>query len=228
MSLINEALKRAKQAQARRVAAIATEPALEPAVAPAANPSPPAWLTPVGVGLVLVVAFWFLFLWWRTSQREAARAQSRPDDGQQIAQVMSAVVELTQNHPNKPAAPQPKPSFLPSSDVGHGFAMPPPSAPSSSTPQSAGADPVHTPAVTAPAVPETVPVQLSPLPSVRAEPEREFKLQGIFYRASQASALINGQTLFVGDEIGGARLVRIERRAVHLLQKGQTNVLTLH
>ncbi len=228
MSLINEALKRAKQAQARRVATLATEPALEPAMAPAANYSPPAWLAPVGVGLVLLVAFWFLFLWWRASQREAALAQSRPDDGEQIAQVMSAVAELTKNHPHKPPAPEPKPAFFSSSDFGPGFAVPPAPPPNSSTLPSAGADPAHTMAVAAPAVPAIVPVQTSPSPAVRPEPEREFKLQGIFYRASQASALINGQTLFVGDEIGGARLVRIERRAVHLLQDGQTNVLTLH
>jgi hypothetical protein len=54
-----------------------------------------------------------------------------------------------------------------------------------------------------------------------------FKLQGIFFRMTNASALINGETLFAGDEIEGAKLVAIERHAVHLLSAGRTNILRL-
>jgi MSHA biogenesis protein MshK len=54
------------------------------------------------------------------------------------------------------------------------------------------------------------------------------KVQGIFYRLTKASALINGQTLFVGDEIDGAKLVAIERHCVRMLVEGRTNVLRLH
>lgn len=53
------------------------------------------------------------------------------------------------------------------------------------------------------------------------------RLQGIFYRATRASAVINSETLFVGDTIAGARVKAIDRGAVTLEQNGQTQVLTL-
>jgi MSHA biogenesis protein MshK len=67
----------------------------------------------------------------------------------------------------------------------------------------------------------------APSAATDAKGARQFKLQGIFYRAANASALIDGQTLFVGDEIEGARVVAIERQAVRLLQNGKTIVLKL-
>jgi hypothetical protein len=77
-----------------------------------------------------------------------------------------------------------------------------------------------------------VPVQPSrpvePLPLPGTDPPANLKLQGIFYRANRASALINGQTLFVGDEIEGVRLVAVERQSVRLVQNGRTNVMKLH
>jgi hypothetical protein len=63
-----------------------------------------------------------------------------------------------------------------------------------------------------------------------AEPEdtlTDLKLQGIFYRLAKPSALIDGQVLYVGDEIEGARVTAIERQSVRLVQAGQTIVLKL-
>jgi hypothetical protein len=55
----------------------------------------------------------------------------------------------------------------------------------------------------------------------------EFKLQAIFYRMSKASVLINGHTVFVGEEIEGAKLVGVDRYSARLAMNGQTNVLRL-
>ena len=40
------------------------------------------------------------------------------------------------------------------------------------------------------------------------------QVQGIFYKPTDASAIINGQTVFVGDRVGAARVVAIERQSV--------------
>jgi uncharacterized membrane protein YjfL (UPF0719 family) len=40
------------------------------------------------------------------------------------------------------------------------------------------------------------------------------KVQGIFFRTNDPSAIINGQTVFVGDRIGAARITAIERQSV--------------
>lgn len=53
------------------------------------------------------------------------------------------------------------------------------------------------------------------------------KLQGIFYRLSNPTALINGKTVAVGDQVSGARVLRIEREAVTLERDGKTEKLTL-
>jgi hypothetical protein len=40
------------------------------------------------------------------------------------------------------------------------------------------------------------------------------QIQGIFYKTNDASAIINGQTVFVGDHVGAARVLAIERQSV--------------
>jgi cytoskeletal protein RodZ len=52
-----------------------------------------------------------------------------------------------------------------------------------------------------------------------------FRLQGIYYSRSHPAALINGKALVVGETVGGARVIRIERESVTLEQEGKTNVL---
>jgi len=52
-------------------------------------------------------------------------------------------------------------------------------------------------------------------------------LQGITYRTTDSSVLINGKTLFVGDRIGEAKVVAITRTAVTLEFDGQFKVLLL-
>jgi hypothetical protein len=53
------------------------------------------------------------------------------------------------------------------------------------------------------------------------------KLQGIYYRRTNPSAMINGHGAFVGDEVDGARVVAIERTSVVVEVKGEKQVLHL-
>lgn len=55
-----------------------------------------------------------------------------------------------------------------------------------------------------------------------------FRLQGIFYRQSNPSAMVNTTTVFVGDFVSGARVKAIDRLGVTLEHAdGRTEVLTL-
>ncbi|MBI3414584.1 MAG: general secretion pathway protein GspB [Verrucomicrobia bacterium] len=91
------------------------------------------------------------------------------------------------------------------------------------------APPTLTPAVT-PAVasenPVAPPVAATTTPETRAA-FPTLKLQGIYYRLNNPSVLINGRTLFIGDRIEGARIVKIERQNVTVEFSGQTKVIEL-
>jgi hypothetical protein len=65
-------------------------------------------------------------------------------------------------------------------------------------------------------------------PSPALEQPRIPKLQGIFYRLKQPTALLDGRIVSPGDEINGYRVARIERDKVRLVAGGKTKTLSLH
>ncbi len=55
----------------------------------------------------------------------------------------------------------------------------------------------------------------------------ELKLEGIIYSRAKPSVVINHQTLFVGETVGDAKVVAIDRDSVTLECNGEKRVLTL-
>jgi hypothetical protein len=53
------------------------------------------------------------------------------------------------------------------------------------------------------------------------------KLQGIFYNANNASAIINGKSMKVGDEANGIKVVTIKQKSVLVETGGQQRELTM-
>lgn len=98
-------------------------------------------------------------------------------------------------------------------------------------PRAVPAQPPEAPAVA------KAPATLPPLqtnaaaPQTRRPPnEQEFpalRLQGITYQVSNPSALINGETVFVGTVLGGARVTAIDADRVTLEYGGRRKVLSL-
>lgn len=94
---------------------------------------------------------------------------------------------------------------------------------------------ISTPAVTTPAPPVTAAVPTpAPAPQTvvtKTETPKpvfpELKLQGIFYRLNNPSALISGKNVRVGDNIRGAKVLAIERESVTLDFKGERKTLNL-
>jgi hypothetical protein len=101
------------------------------------------------------------------------------------------------------------------------------SAPTASVPGGkTPAQPLAQPIVASKATP---PPNAAPAVTVHATPVKfpPLRLQSIFYRRSNPSVMINGKTLFIGDEINGVRVADIQAANVTLVLSGQTNVLTL-
>lgn len=87
------------------------------------------------------------------------------------------------------------------------------------------AEPPATPApVNEPATPPAVETPAPPI----VKPEfPKLKLQGIFYRLNNPSVMINGKALWVGDDIEGAVIKTIERDNVTLEFEGKPQTLRL-
>jgi hypothetical protein len=61
----------------------------------------------------------------------------------------------------------------------------------------------------------------------RNDPKGPLRIQGIFFRENSPSAIINGQTVVVGDRVGPARVVAIERQSVTVEIAEERKILTL-
>ena len=79
------------------------------------------------------------------------------------------------------------------------------------------------PAPAAPSVAATVAMPEEPVKSAAGS----FRLQGIFFRPSNPSAVINNKTVFIGDFIGRSQVKSIDRQSVTLEINGDSQVLSL-
>jgi hypothetical protein len=169
------------------------------------------WLYAGAVAVLIMAGLWF-----KTqvdlNQVEPAFAKTPPSD--KVQAVVPSMLPTTEASPTPttPAAPQataPAPSVVVSEEP------------------IARETPSETTSKLAPSLPATEPkaaaVAASPAvtnapPSVRARVENtvpDFRLTGIFYSA-HPSAIVNGQTVSVGDRVSGATVVAIGRSAVTL------------
>jgi len=209
MSLLNDALKRASDADKSRTGGGPPVSPLQP-VDYAARPGWPLRFVLAGLLLVTVgCSAYFLIRWLRAPGPEPI-----PDSGN---------APIARNLPptsapaaawRAPAAAQPVPPVIPvSTSVTARAALEP-------------ARPVEPP-LTRGTNPPSFPAPTSAVPSVAETVFPALKLQSIIFRLRNPSAVINGEMLGVGDTIKGARVVRIDRHTVSLEWKGGTNVLAL-
>ena len=163
MSRINDALRRARQAQRKT-----TPPALTPL--PPVAPKPGnvvGWLLP-GVIIFLIVAA-FLSIGLALATRTAIKAASQPGilAAQEVNRVVTPAADPTPPAPSAPPVPAPAPSSAP-----------------------------------------------PPKPPKPPEP----KLQGIVYATTRPWAIVDGQTVRVGDRLGEYRVKAISPRDITLEQ----------
>lgn len=201
MSLINDALRRAKQAQLDT---------------PPADPAPVAQFRPVepsvqparhGLGLMLpisltLVALLALLLLWELSKR-----------GSSPSPVAAHMLPSEQSAPTPPAEASPLPATPPVMSTTGSVKPTIANAPDNSANTNAAA---------------TISDATDTNQVANAEPPpAPLKLQSIVYSPQRASAMINGRVVFVGDHVRDLKVTAIHRDDVVLIGAGRTNLLSL-
>jgi hypothetical protein len=208
MSLINDALKRAKQAQKEN-------PAPPPALPfKAADPfqqrnSGPPILLIVAVVVVLALVGWFVVmaLQKRETVHPVANAK-QPDESIMQTAAPSVVTPAANSVPAQQPAPPAVP-VQPVSTTNSAVAAGNPAT----APRPAPTDSVTNVTV---AAPDAAP----PKPALP-------KLQGIFYRPARPSAVINGKNVSIGSRVGDFQVLAIRQESVIIGSATQTNILSL-
>jgi hypothetical protein len=206
MSLINDALKRATQAPSVATPAPQPEAPMQPV--PQRRPAGlPAYFAPVLL-FIISGACWFLVKGW-DARRQAGLYPAPITVQARESATPSASVEATGAIENRNEFPIP---------ANRQFALNDTPSPSASAPAAADSPEPVAPAATASSA-------APPIPEPTAAPT--FKLQGIFYRPSHPSAVVNTKTVYIGDLILGGKVRAIDRQSVTIDIGGTTQVLTL-
>jgi len=208
MSLINDALRRAKEATEQA-------PSPESPELPFRPVEPGQEVARRGLGLLMPVAMagaalLTLFSVWRWTQTHRdirpTEVNARPKLGPPATAPAPAVA--AQPVPSEaPVAPAPS-TVGTDTTVAGGAASAPTDDLSAYMGEGEAAD---SPSVAAPAPPKPAPL----------------RLQAIVFDPRRPSAMVSGKTLFVGDKLGSMRVVSISKDSATLVGGGQTNILTL-
>lgn len=220
MSLINDALKRANQAQKKKPHT-ANAGSMQPVQSPGAQPR--SW-TPIVVGLVLAVLGLGFFFWKGGNKEEVQNVQPAPPEMAANSQAAAPQSDLivapdttsTARPVNEQPRGEPPPAVRAALDVP--VVRQPASAPVVEPPPIAE--------VVAPVTSTTVRVAQPPVTAAETASD-ELKLQGIFYRLRNPTAMINGETVGPGETVAGARVISIERTSVIISRGGQQEILKL-
>jgi hypothetical protein len=222
MSLINDALKRAKEAQHQ----------LPPTETPALHfrPVEPNQTARHSVGLLVPfglvgVALLLLALVWEKAQERRMHGElgkSPQIVATETVRATPAVAPVT-----VPARPTPVPSAM-----GPG-AVPPSTTVAASAQSKPGTTPEPAvgaaPVVTTKTASSPAATNANAIPAPEIQPPKPIlKLQSIVFGSTKPSAMINGKPLFLGDRIGQFRVTSISEDSVTLVGAGQTNVLSLN
>lgn len=236
MSLINDALRRARQADKKRPAEAGPDSTLKPVE----NNPPKGGSSFVVLGgslAVLALGLWFLWQWWSGNKTSEMAALSKTTNKAPVAAKSSLASNLTRPFQAVAKLDAALKDFRQTGET----SAPPIQASSTATPQ-----PSETNKIAVTAAPNTntaslaskSPEPASPVPSAptnepapsvsRSANFQSLHLQGIYFRLTKPSVLINNRTLFVGDEIDGARIVSIERHGVKVEINGTIRELLLN
>jgi hypothetical protein len=83
------------------------------------------------------------------------------------------------------------------------------------------------PVATEARVPERPSAPAIVAPTNAPAPQPTYKLQGIYWRPSRPSAVINGKTVYIGNRVENARVTAIDQESVTITVHGETKVLSL-
>lgn len=227
MSLINDALQRAKLAQKRNPTPAAESLPLRPVDPPRPRPARRLFWMPLALGVALLAGALLATVTLRSPSRpgviEAAAApapeRTRADS---LSPATPPAVGIT------PASPQVIPAAAPVSSV-LASAAPLPSIAGASVPSAAPPAAQNIPGLPEAGVTAASPVETARAAEAALSPAQPAlpKLQGIFYREQRPAALVNGKMVLIGSMVGEHRVTAISPHTVTLVSGGVTNVLRL-
>jgi hypothetical protein len=215
MSLINEALKRAKEAH--------QQAPVPPPDLPFRPVEPGQQRARRGLGLLLpvalaLVALLALLLVWQWAQRGVSSGPS---------EAAARTARPVQAPPETPAKPAP---------VVAASAAPAPATPLQAPASVPAAVPAAVPVVEPAAGATNPPVAdiqdsqaTNAAPAVAPAPPKPapLRLQTIFFDPKRPSAIVSGKSVLIGDKVGALRVAAIDQESVTLVGSGHTNVLSL-
>lgn len=225
MSLINDALKRAREAQRHKPPGSPGGPPLRP-VEPRPQRNPGVWLMLV---FAVVVAASSILLWqWFQQSRQPQIVASRPPSPAQTPPTPSPAPPVAPSPPI-PATANAKPGDVRARTSAATILSSVPAEPKRATVAPAPVVQAATnPPPRAPATNESATNAVTSAPAADAPPKpAPLRLQGIIFHPTRPSVVINGKLLFVGDRLSEWRVTAIDSRSVTLTGDGKTNVLTL-
>ena len=216
MSLINDALKRAKEAQRQAPPPPSPQMQFRP-VEPSQHPRHGLSLI-VPAALAVVALLSLLFVWQGAQRRIASGPQEVRALTPPAAQTTIAPQPATPPTVSVAAAAQPSPPAepLPRTDVVAAVA--------NLLPVTSSVTPASPPLVQEQESNDTRSVVIALPPAPKSPPLR---LQAIVFNPKRPSVLISGRTLFVGEKLGDLRVVAIDRESATLVGAGKTNILTM-
>jgi hypothetical protein len=230
MSLINDALKQAKQAQDSSPSV--TTPGLDfraPSRAQLQSRPGRGLAAPVLIASIAVVVVFAIWKFYPAGGHPAPVVATAPPPT--VAASLPAVAVAS----GSAAAPAVSPVAL-STRANHAATAPDIKQPETATTINLSAITPIVPDLEPDTLPNVIvvkPDSASGLrsaiaPAVSAPPKPTVpKLQGIVYSPTRPSAMISGRTLFIGDKFGDQKVARIEADSVTLVSATRTNVMSL-
>ena len=206
MSLINDALRRAKEAQRQASPPPSPQMQFRPVEPTQHARHSLGLLVPAALAMAALLA---LFCAWQWAQE---RMPAAPREARaltpSVAPSPAVVAQAVQPSPPPQLSPQPD-ALTEVANLLPATASTMPASPPLAQEQEGGVtDPA---AIASPPPPKPAP----------------FRLQAIVFDPRRPSVLINGKTLFVGERLGDARVVAIDQESATLVGAGRTNILTL-
>jgi hypothetical protein len=214
MSLINEALKRAREAQQTPQPTSSALPQVRPVEPNQTNPGM-GLMPPLSLAVASMLALVVVWQWIHARRPHTAPPPAKP------------IASLSKTASARPpaSAPQPARAAVPVPPTGKPIPVPAPRPVANKPAPSAQV----TPRPVAPTTAKVVKPVPTPGPQV-LEPEPKpiaLNLQAIVYNPKRPSAMINGRTLFLGDHVGDFRVAAISSKTVTVIRPGKTNILIL-
>jgi hypothetical protein len=208
MSLINDALRRAKEAQEHAPLPKSRDLPFRP-LEPAHHSARRGLglLLPVALASVALLSLLFVWQWSKMSSGGTptevnARATNVP-----LATVPTGAIAASPA-PVQAAAARPSPDTGAPATLATDTASAPTDDSIDDMQESEAND---APAMSAPTPPKNAPL----------------RLQAIVFNPKRPSAMISGKTLFIGDKLDDLRVIAIDKDSASLVGAGRTNILTL-